>query len=396
MSAEHYVHRCCIDEFDDPIQVSPVGLGNAMQVVTCAGEENQMRPFTINSMCSIGTWFGDCVRTPAEIASFSSGIASLLCYIVALFPQMWMNYKRKSVEGLSAGLVVIWAFGDICNLTGAILTNQLRTQVFVATYFVLVDIVIVLQFLWYTKLRVLIFHLQPREGTEREPLLPPHSGGENVDFGRSHYATDGKKVVGVGASTSSLDSNEGTLVSGSASSVDVSNESARTVSSLPSSGAVMAGAVAIAIAGLAEGASAIPVSLFGLHDHHGSSLLLSLAGSATQRFCDQRLPMSEFAIVLGSIAAWCSGLLYFFSRIPQIVENSKKRSVEGLSLGLFVFTLTGNLTYGLSILLRGPALDWAFVRSDLPYVLGSIGVLSFDMMIIWQAYLFGELKWENL
>ncbi|KAI8854569.1 PQ loop repeat-domain-containing protein [Chytridium lagenaria] len=336
----------------------------------------------------IGTWFGDCVRTPAEIASFTSGLLSLLCYIVALFPQMWMNYKRKSVEGLSAGLIFIWAFGDMCNLTGAILTNQLRTQVFVATVFVAVDVVIVFQYLWYTNLRVVLFGLQPRAGTEREPLLPPHTG-ESVDGLQSSYNNPSKpRTGGKAASTLSLSSNDETVVSSTSSrSSEVQTRSMGT--------AAVAGAVAVSLAGLVDSASGFPVTLFGFHDVHAVSSF-SLMDPTAPRLCDQRLPLSETAVMLGSVAAWCSGLLYFFSRMPQIAENAKKKSVEGLSLGLFIFTLSGNFTYGLSILLRGPTFDWQFVRSDLPYVIGSIGVLCFDIVILTQAYFFGELKWENL
>ncbi|KAJ3109416.1 hypothetical protein HDU97_006661 [Phlyctochytrium planicorne] len=344
-----------------------------------------------------------------------------------------MNYKRKSVDGLSVGLIVTWFFGDMCNLTGAILTNQLRTQVFVASYFVMVDLVLVFQYIWYVKLRVKLLGLQPREGSERAPLLAPHTG-ENVDlYGGQAVGVPGKKIKEhtgrnadantIGDSTMSLDSNEGTLVpsstSGSSpgsleelgrsesreSSVDGEGRSVASASS-PRSGSVLstaatAGVTAVMISGLVNTASAFPVSLFinAPTSAFVASTLSSLPFDAlamVPRLCNERLPVGDIAIILGSLAAWCSGLLYFFSRIPQIQENARKRSVEGLSLGLFVFTLGGNFTYGLSILLRSPKMDWAFVRSDLPYVLGSIGVLTFDIVILSQAAYFGELTWENL
>ncbi|KAJ3118513.1 hypothetical protein HDU96_000929 [Phlyctochytrium bullatum] len=353
-----------------------------------------------------------------------------------------MNFKRKSVEGLSVGLILTWTFGDVCNLSGAILTNQLRTQVFVAAYFVSVDVVLCIQYVWYTILRPKLLHKQPREGGEQAPLLGPHSGGESVDlYGATggapvdvpRAAAKGRKqqlveeeqapvVAGsVKGSTLSLDSHEGTLVASSSGSSpttgsieDVSTTAAavavpRPPSSTggsspprggsPSTTATLA-AASIAVASLARGAAALPAVVGAaasavaavagpvhLYFPASSSALVSVA-TTLAKLCDHRLPVEDWAVMLGSLAAWCSGLLYVYSRIPQIRENARKGSVEGLSLG--------NLTYGLSILLRMPTFNLAFIRSDLPYLLGSIGVLSFDILILSQAYAYGELTWKNL
>ena len=76
--------------------------------------------------------------------------------------------------------------------------------------------------------------------------------------------------------------------------------------------------------------------------------------------CDSKPPISSFTVILGTFCGWISGLFYFFSRIPQIIENQKFKSVEGLSFGLFTLTIAGNLSYGLSILIRTPTLDEHF------------------------------------
>jgi uncharacterized protein with PQ loop repeat len=42
---------------------------------------------------------------------------------------------------------------------------------------------------------------------------------------------------------------------------------------------------------------------------------------------------------------WLSALLYVGSRIPQLVKNYKNRSTEGLSIGMFLCAVMGNIFY---------------------------------------------------
>ena len=78
--------------------------------------------------------------------------------------------------------------------------------------------------------------------------------------------------------------------------------------------------------------------------------------------------MPLFQRVVGRIAAWTCTTLYLTSRLPQIWMNVRlaicssycpadryqfnRKSVEGLSILLFVFAFGGNLTYVFSILLN--------------------------------------------
>ena len=49
-------------------------------------------------------------------------------------PQIIENYKLQSGEGLSVLFIVIWLFGDITNLVGAIIAGLLLTVIIVAAY----------------------------------------------------------------------------------------------------------------------------------------------------------------------------------------------------------------------------------------------------------------------
>lgn len=84
-----------------------------------------------------------------------------------------------------------------------------------------------------------------------------------------------------------------------------------------------------------------------------------------------------------------------FCRIPQIIENFQAKSVEGLSLALFVITIIGNFCYGMSILFRLPVIDQQFYLGTLPYLIGSMGTICFDCVILGQACLYGT-AWRRM
>ncbi|KAJ2721850.1 putative vacuolar membrane transporter for cationic amino acids, partial [Coemansia sp. D1744] len=48
------------------------------------------------------------------------GYVSLVCWMVVMFPQIYMNYQRKSGEGVSLVMMIAWVCGDIFNITGAL------------------------------------------------------------------------------------------------------------------------------------------------------------------------------------------------------------------------------------------------------------------------------------
>ncbi|KAJ6502446.1 PQ loop repeat-domain-containing protein [Mycena sanguinolenta] len=97
--------------------------------------------------------------------------------------------------------------------------------------------------------------------------------------------------------------------------------------------------------------------------------------------------------VLGRIFAWLCTTLYLTSRLPQIWKNYVRKSVEGLSMYLFVFAFLGNTFYVASILtservFEPPPASSAFLRESLPYLLGSGGTLMFDVTIVGQSWLY--------
>ncbi|KAI9352805.1 PQ loop repeat-domain-containing protein [Obelidium mucronatum] len=284
----------------------------------------------------IALTFGDCVHTPTEITSFVFGFISLACFGVAFFPQIWLNYTRKSVEGLSFGLMVFWVFGDIGNLIGSILTNQLALQIWVAAYFILLDMLTLLQILWYGYLR------------EKLGLVPHIVYDEVVCESRGMVEDEEQGVNPVG---------------------------------------VLRDAV---------GADEIKDNAVGVGEKRSLSMrILAYSLRALEplrdleRRCDAREPVTERNYLIGCVFSWISGLLYFFSRTSQIRTNYERKSVEGVSIALFILTLSANIMYGAQIILRGVTLDRNFYMAVLPFIIGSTGTLLFDTILIHQAYIYG-------
>ncbi|GJE87137.1 PQ-loop repeat-containing protein [Phanerochaete sordida] len=97
--------------------------------------------------------------------------------------------------------------------------------------------------------------------------------------------------------------------------------------------------------------------------------------------------------VIGRISAWICTTLYLTSRLPQIWKNYARKSVDGLSISLFVFAFLGNLLY-VSSILSSPNLALpepeaaAFLKESVPYLLGSGGTLMFDITIVIQSFLY--------
>lgn len=56
-----------------------------------------------------------------------------------------------------------------------------------------------------------------------------------------------------------------------------------------------------------------------------------------------------------------------------------RRSTEGLSLPMFVLAVLGNVTYGLGVFLV--SVDPVFILRKLPWIIGSVGTLVFDVTV---------------
>lgn len=83
--------------------------------------------------------------------------------------------------------------------------------------------------------------------------------------------------------------------------------------------------------------------------------------------------------LLGEILGWGMTCIYLTGRIPQILLNVTRGSVQGLSWPMFLMALGGNATYMGSILVR--SCDWTRVKPNLPWLLDSAGCLLMDCLV---------------
>ncbi len=82
------------------------------------------------------------------------------------------------------------------------------------------------------------------------------------------------------------------------------------------------------------------------------------------------------------------------ARIPQIIKNYRQKSCEGLALLFFLLSLTGNFTYGASVISYSQEPD--YLLKAIPWLLGSLGTIVEDMVIFAQFRLYStERKAAN-
>ncbi|KAJ2834539.1 putative vacuolar membrane transporter for cationic amino acids [Coemansia furcata] len=88
------------------------------------------------------------METHALISSLF-GYMSIACWIVVLVPQIRLNYRRKSCDGVSLAFYLMWSLGDVFNLAGALMGGLIFTAVLLPVYYLITDCVVLSQFYFY-------------------------------------------------------------------------------------------------------------------------------------------------------------------------------------------------------------------------------------------------------
>jgi uncharacterized protein with PQ loop repeat len=293
----------------------------------------------------IHTIFGSCVYDNQETVSVILGYLTIVCWLNAQLPQLLTNYKNKSVEGLSLSFLVNWLLGDITNLLGGILTDQLKFQIYLAAYFCTVDFILFFQYFYYTWFRnPTIIIVEPGEDIPVRPLSTQSLKDSILEGAKKSYTFPTRK-----------------------------NQSHQRLSSM-----------------------VFAVLLFTFHSTSSISSSFSTSLPYHSTIHDDEMSfgghMKSFFErnyeSIGRIMAWICTVLYLTSRMPQIWKNYTRKSVEGLSVFMFLFAALGNLSYATSIFIN-PELGTnpKYLRKEVPYILGSVGTLMFDVTILIQWFI---------
>lgn len=293
------------------------------------------------------------------------GSISFTCWLILMVPQLVEQWRLKTVEGISPIFLICWATGDVFNLAGALWAGLLPEVILIACWFFFADIVTLAFYVYikivYDKKRSAKLH--KRIVVDNESLLL----GEHA----IHYEHEVPETYG-----STTDTTDATTPTTSVTTHHTHHKHhhRRRSSTLedvvyePENHSIFTRYV-------------LPIALVITSGIFGS--ILSPNGSNSKA----ALAITSNQNQLGpQICGYLSAFLYLTARFPQIYHNYKKKSTKGLSLLFFLLTMLGNITYSLQILTY--RFDKKYLLLNLSWLLGSLGTIIQDLLIVLQFYLY--------
>ncbi|XXH02697.1 glycoside hydrolase 3 protein [Hypoxylon texense] len=274
-----------------------------------------------------------------EILSGIFGSISLTAWICLLLPQLITNYKAQSADGLSMVFLAVWLFGDIANLSGALVTGLAPTATALAGYFCISDIILITQSLYYNITNARKARQRTRstqsEASEDEPLLQPRR--------RSSSGLPGShRRHSVHHSESNLEPIK-RVITGEDDTPDSNPWLHNTLS-----------VAAIYVVGAAGWFISYKVGAWDKPD-----------------VADDE-PSTESPVAI----------------LGMIIKNYREKSCDGLALLFFLLSLTGNLTYGLSVFSYSQEPE--YIVKAIPWLLGSLGTIVEDCIIFYQFRIYSK------
>ncbi|KAL4581861.1 hypothetical protein LXL04_006395 [Taraxacum kok-saghyz] len=349
----------------------------------------------------VDKYFKDCLCNLRDELSFGFGIASLVCWGVAEIPQIITNFRTKSSHGVSLLFLLTWIAGDIFNLIGCLLEPAtLPTQYYTAALYTISTVILVLQSLYYDHIYTwlksrkadanstansevdeakkplrLSTGEEPRNSTSRSRAIRTSAASPRQDF----FFTSARSMAG--SATPPNRSYLWQTRSGPASAMAADDDSSSDDESsiqIPKSATTQPKPIP-----RSAGYGAFLATSLNLPSHTkalvqvyvGRKLLQDGGGSGT---------------VYGQWLGWMMAAIYMGGRIPQIVLNIKRGSVEGLNPLMFIFALVANATYVASILVRST--EWLKIKANMPWLLDAAVCVALDTFIIMQYVYYKYLR----
>ncbi|KAF4124662.1 CTNS protein [Geosmithia morbida] len=303
------------------------------------------------------------------------GSISLVAWICVILPQLVTNFKAQNADGLSMAFLIVWLLGDVTNLLGAFFTHLAPTAIALPCYFCLADFALISQVIYYNsrnKAKAIA-----SAASAASASASAAAGSQIIDAGELSEDSPLLRRQESGPPTS----NNGTVAA-------VSAGDAGKDLFPPAGGAVSQGQQQPRKNSLSSNAlSLLSVYLVGAAGWFVSykAGAWDSADPGTPDGPDEAdNPLEMAGLTLGYISAVC----YLCARVPQIIKNHREKSCEGLALLFFMLSLTGNLTYGISLLAYSQ--DRKYLLNALPFLLGSIGTITEDCIIFVQFRLYGD------
>jgi len=275
--------------------------------------------------------FKDCPSDTLKYIGFWVGVASLMLWVVLAIPQVIENYKNKKADGISIYLLLLWLFGDTCNLVGSILSRATPLMKIIAGYYIIYDVLLLGQLIYYGYCAYCEMH---REGYYRNGYFyGGQQGGEPgvLQYGphrRDSFWADWFCILFL-----------------------------------------------IYLFTAMASADCAPVTGEGFTQEASEA-----AGFWGQVFVDAR---QTIGFSLGVVAGMC----YIASRIPQIRLNSSRKSCKGVSVLMFYLLFFAIVTYIASVLLQSTG--WVYIVQKSPWIISYAVGAVMDLFIIGQYYYYG-------
>lgn len=283
-----------------------------------------------------------------EVFSNVCGSLSIACWVSILLPQLLEQWRLKSADGVSLGFILIWFFGDLANLLGSFIGHLRPSVALLALWFCFSDALLVVSYLYYKRLATVksLINFSTRSRVS-SPLGSSAGSIANVE-------RNGPEQSAQDANTPLL--HEDNFISTPAITTSAANRGNWLLSTgIPS-------VFVIVVATLS----------YFISDSAGGS--------------DSDASPNSKAEFLGYLSA----VLYLAARIPQVVQNHRRRSVEGLSMGFFTLSIIGNLTYAGQVIVYRSDKDW--LLKYIPWLLGSLGTILEDLVILAQFHIYKRLE----
>lgn len=267
--------------------------------------------------------------TPLVLSNIAGWI-SISSWIIVYTPQIFENWQLKSGEGLSVSFIILWLAGDLTGLVGAMMAGLLPTMIILAVYYTICDIVLLFQVYYYRR-----YH------------------AELAAKGEVHgQSTSAAATTGANEATPLLPASPST----------------QPKPLLPSY--VMYPLLLVFI--LCSGVLGWYLSPLDNNDEISIPEQPGKGPNVELEWKSQTL-------------GYASAVLYIGSRVPQIAHNTRTRCA-GLSLAMFFFSITGNVTYMISIMVT--SLEPRYLLANLSWILGSSLTVFLDLFVLAQFAVF--------
>ena len=97
--------------------------------------------------------------------------------------------------------------------------------------------------------------------------------------------------------------------------------------------------------------------------------------------------------IFGTIITWITIIGALSSRFLQIFQNYNTRSTEGLSYLMYIFNISANICYGISIVVYN--FDYIYVIKNLPWYIFIFFAVSLDSFVLYQFKLYNRTHVYN-